>query len=220
MNRTDIEYLDLTWNPEVGCNGIGCEVRDRCWARAQAKRQKHKCRLCYVFTPHFHTERLLEPTKRKKPSRIGVCFMGDLFDSQNGWGMVAPVLTITWECPQHRFYILTKQPQNAKNYPEYPDNVWIGVTVNCKNDLWRIGELRNINAKIKFVSFEPLYEDLGDFDLKGINWVIIGAQTRPKILPKIKWVSKLIGTASFLDIPVFLKNNLHAPIKIQEFPEA
>ena len=80
MNKTSIEYLTHTWNPCVGCSGEGCAVRVNCWARAMAKRLKHRCFLCYTFSPHFHPERLEEPLHRKKSSRIGVALMGDLFD--------------------------------------------------------------------------------------------------------------------------------------------
>src|SRR3990170_1961058 len=80
MNRTKIEYLNFTWNPIAGCSGIGCAVRKECWARAQSKRRKWRCTLCYVFKPHLHKERLHEPLQRKKSSRIGVTFSGDFFD--------------------------------------------------------------------------------------------------------------------------------------------
>lgn len=236
MNRTKIEWvrnppdnkeIGFTWNPIVGCNGVGCAVREKCYARKLAKRFKHRCQRCYDFIPHYHTERYREPLQRKKPAGIFVCSMGELFDSALGWGLVAPILNVMWECPQHRFYILTKQPQNAKNYPEYPDNVWVGVSVNRKSDLWRISELRKINAKIKFVSFEPLYEDIA-FDvvadlLGGIDWIVIGAQTRPTLQPDPQWVENLIGLsyAAGNYVAVFLKDNLKWPEKTLEkmYPE-
>ena len=95
--------------------GVGCAVKDVCYARAQAKRQKHRCHLCYEFKPHYHTERALEPLRVKKPSGIFVCSMADLFDASLGWGMIAPILDVMVKCPQHRFYVLTKQPQNAED---------------------------------------------------------------------------------------------------------
>jgi len=80
LNRTRIEYLHYTWNPVVGCSGVGCIVRDVCWARRFARRRKNQCELCYKFEPHPHFERFDEPLKRKKPSRIGVCFSGEFYD--------------------------------------------------------------------------------------------------------------------------------------------
>lgn len=199
---------------------INCAVNNSCYAMHQAKRAKKRCILCYEFKPHYHTERYLEPTLRKLPCGIFVCSMGEIFDDNNGWGMIAPILNVIERCPQHIFYILTKQPQNAKNWPKFPDNVWVGVSVNCKKDLWRIEELRKINAAHKFVSFEPLYGDLGPHvDLYRIGWIIIGAQTRPEIQPNEHWIADLIALADGLHIPVFLKDNLKYPFQSREFPE-
>jgi len=227
MNRTGIEYLDFTWNPIVGCFGVGCAVREHCWARAMARRQKNRCKvLCYSFIPHFHEERLLEPLERKKPSRIGVCFMGDFFDTAGSDYWRARVYSVIDSAPQHTFLILTKQPELIPpRWPMrqkwiLPANLWIGVSVNCRADLWRLYHLQlRDQITLRFVSFEPLYEDMGDVDLHGIGWVIIGAQTRPELQPKREWVENLLRAAAKYGIPVFMKNNLRFPNLIQEFPK-
>jgi len=218
MNKTKIEYLDYTWSPTVGCEGIGCAVRKVCWAEAQAKRQKQRCELCYSFVPHVHWERFKQPLAVKKPSRIGVSFSGEFFSEQIAENVRASLYMIMEKCPQHSFIILTKQPQNvSENKP--PKNVWIGVSVNTKKDLWRLSSLRDIETSVRIVSAEPLLEDLTKIDLSGIGWLIVGAQTRPYLEPKEKWVWNLILEATAKKVPIFLKNNLHHANPIQEFPE-
>jgi len=220
MNKTKIEYLDYTWNPLVGCYGVECAVREHCWARAMAKRQRHRCLSCYQFIPHLHKERVLEPADRLKPSRIGVCFMGDLFDD------MAPELAQTlifkamglacW----HTFVCLTKQPQNIEGtiFRNPLENLWLGVSVNRKADLWRIMELQAVETPVRIVSFEPLYEDLGTIDLNDVGWVIIGAQTRPNLQPPSEAVYNIVNQARALKIPVFCKNNLEGYALPKEYP--
>jgi len=222
MNRTKIPYLDYTCNPITGCSGDGCAVRKRCWALAMAKRLKG--RYGYPsddpFKPTFHEDKLYQPFNVGKPSIVGLCFMGDFFDKGVLLSWQQKVLRMVEGVSWHTFFILTKQPQNASQVLPNPylDNLWIGVSVNQKRDIWRIDELKKVPAEVHAVSFEPLYEDMGNVDLKGIDWVIIGAQTRPKLLPKRKWVHELASFAWNRTIPVFLKNNLGLKNPVQEFP--
>lgn len=233
MNRTGIEYLDYTCNPITGCSGDGCAVRKRCWALAMAKRLRG--RYGYPkenpFEPTFHKDKLYHPLMVPKSSIIGLCFMGEFFDKlvlQSWRNRVYEMMEkVSW----HTYFILTKQPQNCLDefarsvaLPNPPlKNFWLGVSVNTKSDLWRIETLRQTNAKVKAVSFEPLYEDLGEINLEGIGWVIIGAQTRPDVQPKPRWVWNVRVEASKHKIPIFLKNNLFGldieENPIQEFPE-
>lgn len=208
MNRTKIEYLDFTWNPCVGCSGIGCAVGRNCWAFHHAKRQKHRCDLCYDFVPHVHYERFEQPFKRKKPARIGVCFMGEFYDQEiSGWIRVDLKLQME-KASWHKFLVLTKQPQNIDIHEPNPENLAIGVSVNRKADLWRVVQLRAVDVKLRVLSIEPLYEDLGPFNMKGIGWIIIGAQTNPTLQPEIPWVLDIAHQAELLGIPVFYKDNL------------
>lgn len=224
MNKTRIEYLDLTWNVTCGCSGVGCAVRRVCWAMAQSKRDKHRCMLCYNFVPHLHEERLFEPIHVKKPAKIGVSFKGDFYDTNLSYMLRKNVLNVVNIAKQHTFFFLTKQPQNILPSVGLLTNAWFGVTVNMKEDLWRIGKLREVRAK-RWVSFEPLYGDLGEIEFEGIGWVIIGAQTRPELQPKTEWINNILKQVCEYNIPVFLKNNLHlnSPIQenstIQEFPK-
>lgn len=227
MNRTKIEYLDYTWNPIVGCTGLKCAVRQHCWAMSQSKRRKHACIDCYIFKPHYHWERLRQPLKVKKSSRIGVGFEGDLFDSEFGIVANQQIFGIIEQAKQHTFVCLTKQSKNMlvfnQDWQVFPPNLWMGVTVNLEEDLCRIEDLKRTDAKIKFVSFEPLYEDLSDVNLEGIDWIIIGGQTRPKLLPSYPWVLGLIQKAKTHNLPVFIKNNLKEIMAswspLREYPE-
>jgi len=221
MNKTKIEYLDYTWNPIVGCSGLGCAVRKNCWAMGQAKRKKHDCDACYSFVPHVHWERLEQPLTLKKPSRIGVAFMGEFYDKEISESVRASIMMRIEKASQHTFVIFTKQPQNIDVDEPIPKNVWLCVSVNREQDLWRIDALRETNACVKGVSFEPLYERV-DADLTNINWIIIGAQTRPNLQPKPEWIANLIQLARIFGAKVFMKNNLKpqpTPTLVKEFPK-
>lgn len=221
MNATRIEYLNFTWSPLVGCSGANCAVYAKCWAKYQAKRQLHKCPLCYEFKPHTHFERLQQPFQVKSSKRIGVCFSADMWDSGFSHEQQSTVLNSVWNAPWHWFINLTKQPQNIPKGWNLPSN-WIqGVSVNRKEDLLRIDVLRKTKAPLKMISFEPLYEDLGTPDLAGIDWVIIGAQTHPLILPKTVWVDNLVCASIAKNIPVFMKNNLKDLQRgiVQQYPK-
>lgn len=218
MNRTKIEYLDYTWNPIVGCQGIDCAVREHCWAKGQAKRRKGKCDDCYAFKPHYHYERFDQPLHVKKPNRIGVGFMGDIYDKAYGICANQSIFRVMEQASWHTFLCLTKQSQNMlifnRNWQTfYHDNVWMGVSVNRKEDLHRIGDLKKTDAEVKYVSFEPLYDDLGTIiadDLEALDWAIIGLQTRPRDLPPMLAVANLIKQLEDHHVPIFLKNNLGA----------
>lgn len=221
MNRTGIEYLDYSWNPTAGCSGKGCAVRRDCWAAKMAKRLGRYCSTCPSFVPHVHFERFDEPLLLKKPSRIGVSFMGDFYDDGiSGWVRSRVYMTME-NAPQHTFIVLTKQPENIDEY--LPQNLWVGVSVNRVEDLWRIGALKATDAVVKIVSFEPLLEDIAskcNYDtLNGIDWIIIGAQTRPEVQPQQKWVDRLVGVADSTGnyVAVFFKNNLKtsSPLRVE-----
>lgn len=220
LNRTKIEYLDYDLNIITGCSGEGCAVRKHCWALSMAKRLRG--RYGYPkdepFKPTFHEDKLDEPFKVKKPSLIGLCFMGDFYDKQVHPTWQIRTYSMINRAYWHTFLILTKQPQNIPNRG-YPSNLQLGVSVNCKRDLWRIDELKKKDVRVRVGSFEPLLEDLGKINLEGIGWVIIGAQTRPELQPEPDWVWKIVFEASSHNIPIFIKNNLKHYNPIQQFPE-
>jgi len=237
MNRTKIEYLDYTLNLFVGCNGVDCAVRPHCWAMAMAKRQR--CELCKRFVPHYHSERWSELfQKGGKGYRIGLNFMSDTFDRDVVHHLCFNEMMVMIEkCFWHTFIVLTKQPQNIPFNRVWPKNLWLGITVNRWKDVWRIEELKNrFGGKVRIVSFEPLLEPMFEglnpdgsghlLSLRGFDWVIIGAQTRPNVQPESRWVQDLINEARRIGAAVFLKNNLSDKIihdvaddLCQEFPK-
>jgi len=237
VNRTKIEWTDFTWNPQVGCNNFRdavCAVGDKCWARRQAKRMLNRCRLCYDFVPHLHVERLNEPYngvpknfRSKNPhlprgsAMIFVVSMGDLFcrGVPNEW--IEQILKVVKDNKHLIFQFLTKNPSRYANF-DFPKNCWLGTTVNRSSETRRIKMLSQASDKnIKFVSFEPLYEKI--VPSACVDWIIIGAQTNPCKLPKLKWVTGLISMAKKMGACVFLKDNLlegYPMLKpIREFPE-
>jgi len=218
MNRTKIEWTDWTWNPVTGCDR-GCWY---CYAARIAQRLKG--RFGYPeeapFLPTFHPDRLDEPSKVKKPSKIFVCSMGELFDPFMPSRYIRDVLQVVRNNPQHIFQVLTKRPEVLR-YFDYPPNVWLGITVDVKKALDGRRHLKNTNARIKFISFEPLLEAMGKPKLSGIQWIIIGSKTGPKpFMPPYEWVKDLIYAARRDRCAIFLKNNLSSLYgrKIQEFP--
>jgi protein gp37 len=145
--------------------------------------------------------------------------MGELFDSKISDLEINAVLAQIQLLPRHTFQILTKQIRRASSF-QFPPNVWLGITLDClytnEEDL---DVLRKTNARIKFVSFEPLFGEFGG-SLEGINWVIIGSLTGIKAKqPPPFAVAGILIKCNRLEIPVFLKNNLEWSDKMQEFPK-
>ncbi len=218
LSKSDIEYLDYVWNFESGCTK-GCSY---CYARKIAKR--FPAHYPNGFEPTVYPEALLAPLRLWKASVIGCVFMGDLFDDAINPTLVARaegelgpaqslrgrVFTTIENCPRHRFLFLTKQPHNLQKWSPFPDNCWVGVSVTNGKMLDNAGYyLESVEAKVKYISFEPLLERIVPyFGKPGINWVIIGAQTKPTVVPKIEWVKEIVEAADRAGIPVFFKNSL------------
>lgn len=217
LNKTKIETCDYTWNPYVGCLH-GC---DYCYARPIANK------IYGDFEPRFFPERLDEPDKLKTikdrkpwieksfPNNyiIMVCSMGDLFGSWVKEKQIHDVLIATDDCSQHIFQFFTKNPTRIKELIYHPSNSWFGTSVDYRENLDRIDVLADTDACIKFVSFEPLKDDVArdpNFRLDGIDWVIIGGQTgKEKFYPPINWIKGIVEEAKKLDIPVFIKTNVY-----------
>lgn len=166
MNHTKIEWADYTFNPVTGCLH-GCEF---CYARRIDKRFGTGS-----FTPTFYTKRLEEPMKVKKPSRIFVGSMADLFGDwtwsiDNGFAtrdyVVNCILNTVKQCPQHTFIFLTKNPRGMQGFP-FPDNCWCGTSVEDQPAAdKRIPELLTVNCKTLFASYEPA---LGPIDFNHLQ---------------------------------------------------
>jgi len=207
MNKTKIEWTDYTWNPVTGCLN-NCPY---CYARKIATRFKGTKAWPREFEPTFHLERLEEPKRLKKPSKIFVCSMGELFGRWVPDDWFFAVLRVIEDCPQHIFQILTKFPrEGSEKWYLFPENVWLGVTVDSQDALHQAVWLSCFEAGKKFISFEPLLTsiDFSNFPVKMLDWVIIGAQTNPYRPPRKEWVRKIVKVLDDNGIPIFLKNNL------------
>lgn len=196
MKSTKIEWTDQTWNPITGCTKVsdGCK---NCYAEAMAKRLKSMNLDKYrnEFNLTLHENCLTEPLNWKKPHNIFVCSMSDLFHEMVPDEFINKVFAIIKSTPIHNYQILTKRAERMSeffNNKHIPNNVWLGVTVDVKKTVSRIDYLRNINAKIKFLSCEPLLEDLGKLDLSKINWVIVGGESGKNARPmKQEWLESI-----------------------------
>ena len=217
MNRTKIEWTDYSWNPITGCKH-GCWY---CYARRLCLRFKKV--FPNGFEPTFYPERLKEPWELKKPSKIFVCSIADLFAPWTPVEWRYDVLLAADECPvKHTFQFLTKNPELIEKFVNFPNNFWIGTTVTNENKDWKnIAEIKKVRAKVRFVSFEPLLGQLPDaICLEGLQWIIIGKLTGSK---KVKldgyWVAHILNEANRHGIPVFLKDNLGWNWECKEYPE-
>jgi protein gp37 len=184
----------------------------------------------YGFTPTFHPSRLDKPLHVKKPSRIFVCSMGDLFDPLIKQEDFESVFDVMAAARHHRFLVLTKRPHLIKerlyesNYlggGDYYEHIWLGTTIDRSGSESRIDVLRDVASDWhKFVSVEPLLEKLAP-NFTDIESIMIGGQTGPEFIPPWEWVEIIVKEADRCGTKVFMKDNLHAPIdKIRvEFPE-
>jgi len=216
LNKTKIDWANYTWNPITGCKR-GCAY---CYAKKMRAR----------FMPEvpwdtlmYFDERLEDPIKIKKPSKI---FVGSMSDIEY-WPKyyMGYVLETIKKCPQHIFQFLTKNGRVYEGY-DFPLNCWLGVTwTGNESDTDWTNKLCNQEngwkgkKNIKFISHEPLLKDNVSY-MSGIitpDWLIMGGLT-PKPMHKMEWVKAMVDYCSVSHIPIFLKNNLHYPIKIQEYP--
>ena len=193
MPQTKIEWTDKTWNPITGCTkkSSGCL---HCYAEVMSRRLKAMGQEKYKngFEVTLHLTCLNEPLYWKGSHNIFVCSMSDIFHEEVPFDFVDKMFEVIKKTPQHRYQILTKRAERMSEYfstREIPANVWLGVTVEAKSSIQRIDCLRNLKASVKFLSCEPLVEDLGKIDLSGIDWVIVGGESGIQARPmKENWV--------------------------------
>ncbi|MDQ7089736.1 MAG: phage Gp37/Gp68 family protein [Methylococcales bacterium] len=209
--KSQIEWTEQTWNPTTGCTKVsaGCK---HCYAEIMAKRLKAMGTNGYQngFELSLLPERLSQPIKRKKPTTYFVNSMSDLFHEDIPFSFIDKVFKVIKQTPQHRYQILTKRENQLVAYfkdRNVPDNVWLGVSVeNIKEGLPRIEILKKIPAKIRFLSIEPLLEDLGEVDFSNIHWVIVGGESGSKARPmEEQWVLNIQEQCDRQNIAFFFK---------------
>ncbi|MCF6268999.1 MAG: phage Gp37/Gp68 family protein [Melioribacteraceae bacterium] len=187
MKKSKIEWTEQTWNPSVGCNKVsaGCA---NCYAEAMSRRLKAMGTKGYEngFEFTLMAERLEQPLVIKKPTKFFVNSMSDLFHEKMPFSYLDLIFDVIEKTSWHTYQILTKREKIMSTYlqdKDLPTNVWLGVTVENSSTKHRIDYLRNINASIRFISIEPLLEDVGNLNLENIHWVIVGGESGVKARP-------------------------------------
>lgn len=210
-----IEWTDATWNPVRGCTKIspGCK---HCYAETFAERWRGLPDHPYGqgFDLRLVPEKLAEPLRWRKSRRIFVNSMSDLFQEGVPLEFIRSVFTTMNRASWHTYQVLTKRAARMRQVcSELPDalvrqpQIWLGVSVeDRKFGLPRIDVLRETPAALRFLSIEPLLEDLGRVDLRGIDWVIVGGESGPKARPMQEtWVVSLLEQARDAGVPFFFK---------------
>ncbi len=206
-----IEWTEQTWNPVTGCVKVspGCK---NCYAETMSKRLQAMGAPGYNngFSLSLMPERLTQPLKRKAPTMYFVNSMSDLFQEGVPRSFIDEVFKVIEATPWHTYQILTKRATNMRHYfetREVPENAWLGVSVEDKKyGKPRISELLAIKAKTRFLSVEPLLEDLGRIRLAGIHWVIVGGESGAKARPmKESWAVNIRNQCDRAGVDFFFK---------------
>ena len=208
--NSSIEWTEATWNPVTGCTYIsdGCE---NCYARRMAKRLHAMGNKRYLngFDVTLHDDLLAMPLKWRTPKIIFVNSMSDLFHEQIPLEFISRVFDTIRKAKQHTFQALTKRAERLEavsNKIDWPDNLWMGVTVESGKYVHRIDRLRNVPAAVKFLSVEPMIGPVGKIDLSGIDWVIVGGESGPKAREmKKEWVDQVKDQCIEKEVPFFFK---------------
>jgi protein gp37 len=209
-SKSNIEWTDSTWNPVTGCTkiSIGCQ---NCYAERLTHRLKAMGAYAYRngFEVTIHPESLLAPLNTKKRKMIFVNSMSDLFHEDVPDSFIQQVIEIIRDADWHTFQILTKRSARLKEFAKtvsWPDNLWLGVTVESNDLIYRIDDLISTGAKTKFLSMEPLLTPMKDIDLTGIEWVIVGGESGPGSRPiKEDWVLDIKAQCELFNVPFFFK---------------
>ncbi len=206
-----IEWTEQTWNPVTGCTKVspGCK---HCYAETMARRLQAMAAPGYDngFKLSLLPERLAQPYKRRKPTMYFVNSMSDLFQEGVPFEFIDSVMKVIEETPRHTYQVLTKRGGRMRDYfatRVVPDNAWLGVSVEDKKyGKPRIPDLQAIKARTRFLSIEPLLEDLGKIRLAGIHWVIVGGESGFGARPMEEhWVTKLHGQCDKAGVDFFFK---------------
>lgn len=215
-NNSAIEWTESTWNPTTGCDKIstGCK---NCYAEKMSFRlksmgvQKYKKEFEFVE----HPDDLKLPLTWKKPRKVFVNSMSDLFHEKASFEFIGKCFDIMIKTDKHTYQILTKRSHNMMEFSDVfydyfgykiPSHIWMGVSVENEDNVWRIDELRKVKSETKFISFEPLVGSVGKVNLKGIDWVIIGGESGFNYRKVEKeWILEIIKQCKKQKVAVFFK---------------
>ena len=214
-DNSKIEWTDATWNPVRGCTKIspGCT---HCYAETFAERFRgvpgHPFE--FGFDLRLVPEKLGDPIRWSKPKKIFVNSMSDLFHEDVPDEYIEKVSRVMLVANWHTYQVLTKRAdrmaallRSKLREAAQAAHIWWGVSVeNRKNGLPRITKLRSAKPAVAFLSIEPLLEDLGTIDLRGIHWVIVGGESGPGARPMLGvWVRSIRDQCRHVDVPFFFK---------------
>lgn len=210
MASSDIEWTEMTWNPTTGCTKIsqGCKF---CYAEVMSNRlhamgiKKYRDN----FKLRIHPNELQTPYKWKKPRVVFVNSMSDLFHKDVPLEFIVKVFKVMNECKQHTFQVLTKRADLVRRYNRHltwTENIWMGVSVENEKTITRIDHLRETDARVKFLSLEPLLGALPSLELTDIDWVIVGGESGHGARQiKKDWVLDIKRKCDDAEVPFFFK---------------
>jgi protein gp37 len=210
MAQSSIEWTDATWNPVTGCTKIspGCK---HCYAERMAKRLKLMGQVNYrngfeiTLQPHM----LELPLKWKTPKKVFVNSMSDLFHVDVPASYIKDVFSVMRRAHWHQYQVLTKRSERLLELSrelQWAPQIWMGVSVENKDYVHRIDDLRKTGAHVKFLSLEPLLGPLHRLKLKGIDWAIVGGESGPGARPvDPTWVTDLRDQCLHAGVAFFFK---------------
>jgi protein gp37 len=209
-SKSKIEWTESTWNPITGCTKIsqGCK---NCYAERMAHRLKAMGNPSYKkgFELTLQEHLLERPLRWKKPQMVFVNSMSDLFHQDVPLEFIHKIFNVMENAHWHTFQILTKRSSRLlelNSEIDWPENIWMGVSVESADYKYRIDNLRKTNAYIKFLSLEPLLSSLGNLNLTNIDWVIVGGESGPRSRPIAKeWVLEIKDQCQKNNTPFFFK---------------
>jgi protein gp37 len=207
---SQIEWTDTTWNPVTGCTKVspGC---DHCYAQTFAERFRgvsgHPFERGFDLT--LRPERIAQPLGWKKPQRVFVNSMSDLFHRDIPDSFILDVFSTMKCAPMHQFQVLTKRAERLERLSrriDFGPNVWVGVSVESPDYFWRIKYLQRVPAAIRFLSCEPLLAALPRIPLQGIDWVIVGGESGSGARPMSQaWVDNIRRQCAKRNVAFFFK---------------
>lgn len=210
VDKSAIEWTESTWNPITGCTKISAGCKN-CYAERMARRLQAMGMKAYrngfkvTYQPHM----LNAPLTWRKPRVVFVNSMSDLFHKDVPLECIQNIFGVMCRARQHTFQVLTKRARRLAELNGklcWSSNIWMGVTVEDQNCVKRIDYLRSTDAKVKFLSLEPLLSPLPNLDLKGIHWVIVGGESGPGARPMRKeWVINIREQCLDAGVPFFFK---------------
>jgi len=210
MAKSTIEWTGSTWNPVTGCTKVSAGCRN-CYAERMARRLQAMGQPNYSngFKVAVHEHVLPLPLQWRKPQTVFVNSMSDLLHEHVPKEFILKIFNVMNQAAWHTFQVLTKRSERLLDLDitlPWRKNIWMGVTVEDKDNLYRIAHLRKTGASTKFLSFEPLLGPLGEFDLRDIDWVIVGGESGYGARPMDpSWVVNIHEQCVKSNVPFFFK---------------